>query len=210
MSIFGLLILNSDTGKLIYERDYTDCKFGLMRDPGRIPPSKQPAALNDSESICDLIYNLMKLQESSFDKSPESHSFKIFGFTEILLERSNNFPLALVIFYKGFESQLIQDIAPKLLDVFIEKYESKALALEVNKRDFQLADKYFLPVYEDLVIQTIKYFVLDLSNLNLYVPWIYICLLTQPKVPLVQDSFRGSFFLPVESVSITPNKAKIM
>ena len=204
------MIVNFETNKLVYERDYTDCKFGLLRDNEK-PSSGKPSntlPLSDSASITNLICNLIKLQEGAFGKSSSTPCLKIFGFTELHVECLTKFTLAIAIFYKNIESELIQDIASKLLNTFVEKFESKTLSSEVGPSDFPLADKFFLPIYEDLLIQSIKYFILDLSNLNLYVPWIYICLLAQPKVPLIADSFPNSQFIPMDSISA--NKAKIM
>jgi len=222
MSIYGLMIINTETGKLIYERDYTDCKFGLLKDTSKSSslPKDPNSSFADSLNISALIYSMLKFHEASFtedhtaDNNQEAHSnqiIKISGSTDLYFEYSKFLPVVLVVFFSGLETELIADTASKLLDAFLNRYEKKALSSDTARFPFTHSDKIFLPIYEDLLVQSIKYFVLDLCNLNLYVPWIYICLLAKPKVPIVADSPQGSFLVPMESVSMTTgNKAKIM
>lgn len=206
--MFGFIILNLSTGKTIVDRDYSDCKFGTMRESQASSSTRGPSvcSMRETSGIAETIYNLIKLQENAFDELGASY-IQLFGDNKICIERSNNFPIAIAIFYTNIETELIQDFASKLLYVFIEKFESKALSPHATPSDFGLVDKYFLPLVEDLIADAVKLFVLDLSSLSLYVPWVYICLLARPKVPLVSES---TSFLPTDSASAISNKAKIM
>ncbi|MDR3548695.1 MAG: hypothetical protein P4M11_10610 [Candidatus Pacebacteria bacterium] len=212
MSVHGLMIINSDTGKLVYERDYSECRFGLVSKE-HIKSGKETGSGSflDPLNLSALIYSMIKFGEAAFGEPGKQRVLKIAGNAEILFEYSKNFPLVIVLFYSGLEYEIMQETAQRLLEAFLSKYEQRVFsATETARFHYSQADKLFLPVYEELIILSLKCFVLDLYNLNLYVPWIYVCLLAPPKIPIVQESLQGSFFVPMESGSITGNKAKIM
>ena len=212
MSVHGLMIINISTGKLIYERDYTECKFGLMsKEAVKSGKEALGGSFWDPLNLSAMIYSMIKFNEAAFGEGSRHKIIKISGAAEIMFEYSKNFPLVIVVFYTGLEYEIVQDLAQKLLDAFMAKYERRVFSeAETARFHFSQADKIFLPVYEELIIQSIKCFVLDLYNINLYIPWIYLCVLAPPKIPIVQESLQGSFFVPMESGSITGNKAKIM
>eukprot|EP00826_Nyctotherus_ovalis_P042843 TRINITY_DN4471_c0_g1_i2.p1 TRINITY_DN4471_c0_g1~~TRINITY_DN4471_c0_g1_i2.p1 ORF type:complete len:204 (+),score=33.70 TRINITY_DN4471_c0_g1_i2:115-726(+) len=180
MSINGLMIINTDTGRLLYERDYTESHFGLLIAEGL--EEGVDASFADSLNLSAYIYSMIKLHESSFgEESSNNRVVTISGPTCFFFEHSANSPLVLVIIYNRFKYDVIQVMAPQLLETFLKQYRRKLLSKDTIRHSYPYADSLLLPVYETLITLSVKHFVTDLYKLNFYVPWVYLCLWSKPK-----------------------------
>ena len=188
------MIINTDTGKLIYDRDYSNRGFGLIKDPN----DSKSAAFADPLNLSGVIYSMIRLHETSFvEEYNANRVLNISGSVNFLFEYLNEFPVVLIILYQDIKYEIIRSIAPSLLNVFMSKYQEKALMIDSIRYSFSQAESLFLPIYENLIVHTVKYMAMELNEINIIVPWIYLCLISKPK----EIPKSGTLFFPAESAT---------
>ena len=197
------------SGQLIVEKDYTDNRFGLLKENNQQADTVSHSfcdPLNLSSQFFAMLKNCQRIKvplESETQTKPKTKSDRLNSFekmskvqnsvslTDIFtafkcfnpissrevtfaLQHSKKFPLTIVLIYKKLPFEIAEFLSQRILESFVYKYERKLVSKGIVFGFYTKFDKVLLSIFEDVLLYWIKDFAIQLFNLNMYIPWIFI------------------------------------